>query len=241
MKVNGKVLMNIKIFADGANLDEIIELNKNDLIKGFTTNPTLMRASGITNYMDFAVTLTSLIKDKPISLEVFSDDFNEMYAQAIKLFKLGSNVYVKIPITNTLGESSGPLIKKLTDFNIKVNVTAIMTSNQVQNIIRYINPEVKSYISVFAGRIANTGVDPVPIMKKCVEIIEENNSNIELIWASPRELLNIYQAEEIGCHIITVTNSILNNMHLIDKDLKEYSLDTVKMFYNDAKASGYVI
>ena len=233
--------MNIKIFADGANIDEILELNKNDLIKGFTTNPTLMRASGITNYMDFAVTLTSLIKDKPISLEVFSDDFNEMYTQAIKLFKLGSNVYVKIPITNTLGESSGPLIKKLTDFDIKVNVTAIMTLNQVQNIIRYINPEVKSYISVFAGRIANTGVDPVSIMRKSLELLEAEHDNLELIWASTRELLNIYQAEQIGCHIITVTNSILNNMYLIGKNLEEYSLDTVKMFYDDAKASGYVI
>ena len=233
--------MSIKIFADGANLDEIIELNQNDLIKGFTTNPSLMRASGVTNYMDFAVTLTTLIKDKSISLEVFSDDFNEMYAQAIKLSKLGSNVYVKIPITNTLGESSGPLIKKLTDFDIKVNVTAIMTSSQVQNIIRYINPEVKSYISVFAGRIANTGVDPIPIMMKSLELLEAEHDNLELIWASPREYLNIHQAEQIGCHIITVTNSILNNMYLIDKDLEEYSLDTVKMFYNDAKASGYII
>ena len=232
--------MNIKIFADGANIDEILELNKNDLIKGFTTNPSLMRASGITNYMDFASTLTSLIKDKPISLEVFADGFDEILRQARVLSQLGDNVYVKIPITNTLGNSTSHIIRVLTNEGIKVNITAIMTSNQVKHIIEYTNPEVPCYISVFAGRIANTGIDPQPIMKQCVGDIPYF-SLAELIWASPRELLNIYQAEEIGCHIITVTNSILNNMYLIGKDLEEYSLDTVKMFYNDAEASGYVI
>lgn len=232
--------MNIKIFADGANIEDFIRLSNNDIIKGFTTNPSLMKASGITNYMDFARIITNIVKDKPISLEVFSNDFDEMFKQALILANLGKNVYVKIPITNTFGDSSCDLIESLTDKDIKVNITAIMTTDQVKDIITYTNPQVPCYISVFAGRIANTGIDPIPIMDRCVQILKDNE-NAELIWASPRELLNIYQADKIGCHIITITNTILSNMFLIGKDLDEYSLETVKMFYDDAQEAGYII
>jgi len=233
--------MNIKIFADGAVLEDFITLDQDDIIKGFTTNPSLMRAAGVPNYMDFARILTRLIKDKPISLEVFANDWTEMERQARILAQLGDNVYVKIPITDTFGDSTEYVVHRLSAEGIKVNVTAIMTTDQVKDIIGFTNVDVPCYISVFAGRIANTGIDPMPIMKRCVEILETNNSNAELIWASPRELLNIYQADEVGCHIITVTNTILSNMYLIGKDLTEYSLETVKMFYDDAEASKYVI
>jgi len=234
--------MNIKIFADGAKLEDFIELNKSNIVQGFTTNPTLMKEAGITNYLDFARIVTALIKDKPISLEVFSDNFDEMIKQGLLLSELGDNVYVKIPITNTLGESTKDVIYTLSrGYDVKVNITAIMTTDQINNVISYLNPDISSYISVFAGRIANTGIDPVPIMQRALQILTMNNQNCELIWASPRELLNIFQADQIGCHIITITNTILSNMYLIGKDLDEYSLETVKMFYNDAKSAGYVI
>ena len=233
--------MNIKIFADGAFAEDFLKFAGSAVIQGFTTNPSLMKQAGVTNYLDFARIVTSIIKDKPISLEVFSDDIETMYKQACLLSSIADNIYVKIPITNTKGESTGLLVKELSNLGVKVNVTAIMTTDQVSNIIGYLNVDVPSYISVFAGRIANTGVDPVPIMKRCVEILETNNSKSELIWASPRELLNIYQADTIGCHIITITNAILSNMDLIGKDLNEYSLETVKMFYDDAQEAGYII
>jgi len=234
--------MNIKIFADGARLQDFIKLDSSEVIKGFTTNPSLMKEAGVTSYLEFARVVTAIVKDKPISLEVFSDDFDEMLKQAVILSEIAQNVYVKIPITNTKGQSSGDLLYELTrGYDIKVNVTAIMTTDQVNHIIGYLNPDISSYISVFAGRIANTGINPIPIIQRCVEILEANNSNSELIWASPRELLNIFQADHIGCHIITVTNNILSNLYLIGKDLQEYSLETVKMFYEDALEAGYTL
>lgn len=233
--------MDIKIFADGVNIEDFIKFSNDSIIQGFTTNPSLMHQAEITNYIEFARVACAIVKDKPISLEVFSDDFFGMKRQAHILNSLGENVYVKIPITNTKGESTCDVVKYLSDMAIKVNVTAIMTTDQVTNIIKYLNVEVPSYISVFAGRIANTGVDPIPIMKRSVEILETNNSKSELIWASPRELLNVFQANDIGCHIITVTNAILSNLYLIGKDLDEYSLETVRMFHKDALSAGYSI
>lgn len=232
--------LNVKIFADGADKAKMIELSKKDFISGLTTNPTLMRKSGIVNYKDFAQSVLSIIKDKPISFEVFSDDFDEMYKQALEIASWASNVYVKIPITNTKGTLSADLIKELAFNDVKVNVTAIMTNKQVEQAVSSLNSEVPSYISVFAGRIADTGVDPIPIMIKALESMKQNNKS-ELIWASPRELLNIIQANEIGCHVITVTSDILKKLVYLDYDLNKFSLDTVKMFYEDSVVAGYKI
>jgi len=232
--------LKVKIFSDGADLKTMIEMNSKDYIKGLTTNPTLMRQSGITNYSQFAQKVLSEIKSKPISFEVFSDDFDEMYDQALKITSWGENTYVKIPVTNSKGRSSENLITKLSHEGIKVNVTAIMTLNQVQKISSCLNPEIDSYISIFAGRIADTGIDPVPIMKNALKLIN-NNKKCELIWASPRELLNIIQADNIGCHIITVTHDLLKKLKFIGYDLDKYSLDTVQMFYNDSVVAGFKI
>ena len=228
----------VKIFADGADKNGIIEMNKKPFITGFTTNPTLMSKAGITNYKEFCLDILKYIDGKSISFEVFSDDFDEMEKQAMEIASWGENIYVKIPITNSIGESSFDLIKKLSDKGVKTNVTAIFTIDQIQEILPALENSPGAYVSVFAGRIADTGIDPIPVMKRVVELIKYN-SKIELIWASPRELYNVIQADEIGCHIITATNGIINKLNLVGKDLNEFSLETVKMFYEDAKSSGF--
>lgn len=232
--------LKVKIFADGADKNGMIEMYNKPFIKGLTTNPTLMKKAGITNYEYFAKDILQIITDKPLSFEVFSDDFDEMKRQALKIATWGDNVYVKIPITNTQRISAKNLIKDLSDSGVKLNVTAMMTLNQVQDVVNSLNPEVSSYVSVFAGRIADTGIDPLPLMKSVVEITKQK-PKAEVIWASPRELLNIFHADQIGCQIITVTNDILKKLELVGYDLDEYSLDTVKMFYNDAKTAGFTI
>jgi len=227
-----------KIFADGADMAGILELYRNPYIKGFTTNPTLMRQSGISDYEKFSKEVLEHITDRPISLEVFSDDFEEMERQARKISTWGKNVYVKIPITNTKHQSSLDLVKRLALEGIQLNVTALMTLEQVEATSVALKNHAPSYISVFAGRIADTGRDPMPLMKRAVEIMLPHTKQ-ELIWASPRELLNIFHADEIGCHVITVTHDILKKLALVGKDLDEYSLDTVKMFYSDAQKAGF--
>ena len=229
--------LNVKIFADGANLKEMISLSKTNYVKGLTTNPTLLRKARITDYENFARKALEQISEIPISFEVFSDDFKGMVTQGERIASWAPNVYVKIPITNTKGVVASSAVKALTEQGIKVNVTAVMTSAQVDIILNSLSPELPSFISVFAGRIADTGVDPMPIMKSSLDLIKSYRC-AELIWASPRELLNVFQANEIGCHIITVTPEILNKFHLIDFNLDSYSLETVKMFYTDAQASG---
>ena len=232
--------LNTKIFADGADLDEMIKMYNNPLIKGLTTNPTLMRKSGITSYVKFAKEVLAQVKEKPISFEVFSDDFDEMEIQAEQISSWGENVYVKIPITNSKGITSQGLVRKLIEKRIKVNVTAIMTVNQVKLISETLDTNVPSFVSIFAGRIADTGRDPIRIMKESIEVLKPVSSS-QLIWASPRELLNIFQASEIGCHVITATTDILKKLELVGYDLEQYSLDTVKMFYRDAVESKFHI
>ena len=230
--------LNVKIFADGADKTTMLDMYAKSHIHGLTTNPTLMRKSGITNYKKFCRDILQSIKDKPISFEVFSDDFKEMERQALEIAGWGDNVYVKIPITNTKKETCYDLVRTLAHQGVKLNVTALMTLDQVRNVANNLNPDVASYISIFAGRIADTGRDPIPIMKEALNLMKPQPLS-ELIWASPRELLNIFQAHDIGCHIITVTADILKKLNLIGYDLEEYSLDTVKMFYNDAVVAGY--
>lgn len=230
--------MSVKIFADGAEKASMLKLYANPQIQGFTTNPTLMRKAGITDYEAFARDILMAIPDRPISFEVFADDFEEMERQAERIATWGENVYVKIPVTNTRGESSAGLVRRLAARGVKQNVTALMTLEQVRVVTEALSAGPAANISVFAGRVADTGVDPLPLMRTALEIMRPY-TQLELIWASPRELLNIVQASEIGCHIITVTSDILNKLPLIGKDLGEYSLDTVKMFRNDALASGF--
>lgn len=232
--------LRIKLFADGADKAGMLEMYANPMIKGFTTNPTLMRKAGIKDYEAFALDIVRAIPDRPISLEVFSDEFEEMDRQARKITTWGDNIYVKIPVTNTKAEKSLSLIQRLGDVGVKLNLTALMNLEQVAEVAEVLGGGPPAYISVFAGRIADTGRDPVPIMAEAVQLIRKF-SNIELIWASPRELLNLFQAEMIGCHIITATNDILRKLHLVGKDLNEYSLDTVKMFYNDAVTAKYLL
>ena len=230
--------LKIQIFADGADKKEMLEIYEKPYIKGLTTNPTLMMKAGIKNYRDFCKDILTHVRDKPLSIEVFSDDFVEMERQAMELASLGENVYVKIPVTNTKQMTCFTLVKKLSLQKVKVNITAIMTLTQVRDVVASLNPDVPSYVSVFAGRIADTGRDPVPMMTAAVEMLKVTPS-AELIWASPRELLNIFQANDIGCQVITVTNEILKKLNLVGYDLTEYSLDTVKMFHRDAVAAGY--
>jgi len=230
--------LNVKIFADGADLDGILDLYRNPYIAGFTTNPTLMRKSGISDYEKFSRQVLEHITDRPISFEVFSDEFDEMERQARKIASWGKNVYVKIPVTNTRHESSVDLVRCLAGEGIQLNVTALMTLEQVRVISRALENHAPSYISVFAGRIADTGRDPMPLMKEAVEIMSRYPTQ-ELIWASPRELLNIFHADEIGCHIITVTHDLLKKLALVGKDLDDFSLDTVKMFHSDAQKAGF--
>lgn len=232
--------LKIKIFADGANIEDMKEASMQSFIKGFTTNPTLMRKAGVSDYEAFAKAAIAAIPEHPISFEVFSDDFDEMERQADKIFSWGGNTYIKIPITNTKGESAIPLIQKLSQGGLALNVTAIMTLDQIRAVAKALNPEVKSIVSVFAGRIADTGRDPIPLMIEAVSILKWNH-NAELLWASPRELLNILQADNCGCHIITVLSDIIKKLNLIGKELDEFSLDTVKMFYKDARLAGYKI
>jgi transaldolase len=230
--------LRVKVFADGADLDGMTAMAQQPHIKGFTTNPTLMRKAGITDYAAFAKAALKAIPDRPISFEVFSDDFAEMERQARQIATWGDNVYVKIPVTNTRAEFSGRLIKRLTSDGVKVNVTALMTVAQVREVCRSLTAGVPSCVSVFAGRIADTGRDPVPIMKESLTALR-SVAGAELIWASPREFLNIFQADEIGCHIITVTNDLLKKIPLVGKDLDVFSLETVEMFRGDAVAAGF--
>lgn len=232
--------LKIKLFADGADIAGIKEIAANPLVKGFTTNPTLMRKAGIVDYKAFALEVLSVIGDRPISFEVFADDFAQMEAQAFEIASWGQNVNVKIPVTNTKGESSGALIERLSNAGVKLNVTALLTLEQVKVVIERLAPETPAIISVFAGRIADTGRDPVPIMAEAVRVMK-TKPKAELIWASPRELLNVFQADSVGCHIITATNDILKKLALVNKDLSMYSLETVKMFYDDALRAGYSI
>jgi transaldolase len=231
--------MEIKIFADGSDKNIMIDHNKNDLIKGFTTNPALLRKSGIKNYEEFALDVLTYINKKPVSFEVISDDFDEMYKQAVKIAMWGNNVNVKIPITNTKGESSKPLIDNLNWTGIKINITAITTIEQVKLVLDRLPYKRGMYISIFAGRIADTGIDPVGVINEALDLVK--GTEIEIIWASTREVYNVIQAEKLGCHIITVTNDILKKLSLIGKDLTEYSLDTVKQFFTDAKEAGYTL
>lgn len=232
--------LRVKIFADGADLGGILKLYKNPLIKGFTTNPTLMRKAGIDDYQAFARTLLEAVPDRPVSLEVFADDFAEMGRQARVIASWGRNVNVKLPVTNTRGEFCGPIIRELSAEGVAVNVTAVMTAEQVRRITDCLAPGTPAIVSVFAGRVADTGRDPIPLMRESVEILKAR-PKAELIWASPRELLNVIQADEIGCHIITATSDILAKLTLVGKDLDAYSLDTVAMFRSDALAAGYTI
>ena len=235
-----KMKLNVKLFADGADIAGIREMASNSSIAGFTTNPTLMRKAGVSDYKAFAKEVLTIVPDKPVSFEVFADDFPTMERQAHEIASWGKNVNVKIPVTNTKGEFCGALVKRLSDAGVQLNVTALMTLDQVQIVTDALNPNTAAIISVFAGRIADTGRDPVPVMAKSVEIMKAKPKS-ELIWASPRELLNIFQAEEVGCHIITATNDILKKLSLFHKDLNLYSLENVEMFYKDAKAAGFNI
>lgn len=230
--------LKVKIFADGADKVGMLEMYAKPFVRGLTTNPTLMKKAGITNYRAFCKDILTSIKEKPLSFEVFSDDFSEMERQALEIASWGENVYVKIPVTNTKKEPCYALVKKLAEQKVKLNVTAIMTLEQVRDVVDSLNPDIPSYVSVFAGRVADTGVDPLPMMAKAVDMLKVAPA-AELIWASPRELLNVFQADEIGCQVITVTNDILKKLSLVGYDLEQYSLDTVQMFYNDAVAAGY--
>ncbi|HEX3746350.1 MAG TPA: transaldolase [Bryobacteraceae bacterium] len=232
--------LKVKLFADGADKTAMLQLYRNPLIQGFTTNPTLMRKAGIADYEAFARDILTEIRDRPISLEVFADDFEEMERQARLIATWGSNVYVKIPVTNTKRESAARLIHLLSHEGIRLNITAILTLDQVRSVVAALAGGAPSNVSVFAGRIADTGRDPVPMMAEAVEMVSVH-PGMELIWASPRELLNIFQADSIGCHIITATPDVLQKLALVGKDLDEYSLDTVKMFHSDATKSGFKV
>ena len=232
--------LKVKIFSDGADKEDMLDMASKTFIRGLTTNPTLMKKAGIKDYEAFAKDILSTIKEKPISFEVFSDDFDEMEKQAMKITSWADNVYVKIPVTNTKKESSKELIKRLVEKKVKLNITAIMTLDQVKTVLSVLDNKVPSIISVFAGRIADTGKDPIPLMKECLSEMKINPKS-ELLWASPRELLNIIQADQIGCHIITVTKDVIKKLKLVNYDLEDYSLDTVKMFYKDAVDAGFKI
>jgi len=232
--------LKIKLYSDGADLDGILAMYKIPYIKGFTTNPTLMRKAGITDYEAFGRKLLAAVPDRPISLEVFADDLVNMEIQGRKIASWGPNVNVKIPVTNTKGEFTGPLLKTLSSEGVVLNITALMTVKQVEEVAESLHPDTPAIISVFAGRVADTGIDPVPLMKDCLVALK-GRPKAELLWASPRELLNVFQADEIGVPIITATPDILGKLKLVGKDLTEYSLDTVKMFFTDATAAGFSI
>jgi transaldolase len=230
--------LGVKIFADGADLRDLRSLVDDPLIKGFTTNPTLMRQAGVDDYTSFAKELVAIVTDRPVSFEVTTDDFAEMERQALRLHELGDNVRVKIPITDTSGASATPLMARLAIEGVSVNATAILTADQVRAAADALAAGPPAIVSVFAGRIADAGVDPVPAMAEAVELLRPY-PNLELLWASPREVLNVVQADQIGCHIITLTPDLLHKLHLLGRDLADFSLATVKMFHDDAAASGY--
>ena len=232
--------LSVKIFADGADLAGMLDLYKQPYIKGFTTNPTLMRKSGIGDYRAFAREVLATIPDRPISFEVLSDEIKEMERQANEIASWGANVYVKVPVTNTRSESTAALVRKLSHRGVKVNVTALLPLEQVRQVVEAVEGGAPACISVFAGRLADTGVDPLPLMTQALELLRAA-PNAELIWASPRELLNIFHADQIGCHIITVTHDILKKLPLVGRDLHDYSLDTVKMFHRDAEQAGFTL
>jgi transaldolase len=232
--------LRIKVFADGADIAGIRKLADDPLIAGITTNPTLMRKAGIEDYEQFATELLEVVPDRPISFEVFSDDFDEMERQALKISGWANNVYVKVPITNTEGASSLDLVRRLSHEGVKLNVTALMTGAQVEGSAAALDGGAPAYVSVFAGRVADAGVDPEPIMVAALDTLRPL-AGVELIWASPREVLNIVQADRIGCHIITVTHDLLAKLHLLGRDLDEFSLDTVRMFHRDASAAGFTL
>jgi transaldolase len=228
-----------KIFADGADLDEILRLASDKRISGFTTNPTLMWKAGLTDYADFAACVLEVVNTHPVSFEVFADDEQDIRRQANKIAAWGENVYVKVPVTTTDGTSTAPLVRELSESGIKVNVTALMTTAQVEMVSEALRDGAPSYISVFAGRIADAGIDPVDIMRRSVEIIDSTAPAAELIWASPREVLNVVQANSVGCHIITITKELIPKLDTLGKDLERFSLETVQMFRRDAIASGF--
>ncbi|MFY9790254.1 MAG: transaldolase [Candidatus Sulfotelmatobacter sp.] len=229
--------LRVQIFADGADKASMLELYRQPYIKGFTTNPTLMRATGVADYQGFALDLLATIQDRPISFEVFADDETEMEDQAQHIAAWGKNVFVKVPVMNTSGAPTYDLVRALSSEGIKLNVTALLTLEQVRHVCSALKGNASAYVSVFAGRIADTGRDPVPLMREAVSIV--NDVNAQLIWASPRELLNVFQADEIGCHVITATTDILKKLPLVGKDLHEFSQETVQMFRRDAVKSGY--
>ena len=228
----------VKLFADGADKAGILEMYQNHRIDGFTTNPTLMRKAGITDYVAFAKDILKEIPDKPISFEVFADEFGEMERQAVEIADWGRNVYVKIPVMNTKRKTSYDLVRKLSQAGVQLNITAILTLEQVNKVTEAVQGGSSSFVSVFAGRVADTGVDPIPMMQESLQILK-TAPNAELLWASPREVLNVYQAETIGCHIITATNDILKKLELNGKNLDVFSQETVQMFFNDAQAAGF--
>lgn len=232
--------LKIKLFADGADLSGIKEMAADPTIKGFTTNPTLMRKAGVVDYKAFALQVVDLVGGRPVSFEVFADEFDEMERQALEIASWGNNVNVKIPVTTTKGEFCGPLIERLSAAGVQLNVTAVMTLDQVKRITEKLSSATPAIVSVFAGRIADTGRDPVPVMAEAVRILKDR-PKAELIWASPRELLNVFQADSVGCQIITATNDILKKLSLVGKNLDDYSLETVEMFHKDAKTAGYNI
>jgi transaldolase len=232
--------LTVKIFGDGAELDRMVELARKPYISGSTTNPTLMNKAGIRDYKAFAQSVVAAIPDRHISFEVFSDEFPEMERQAREIATWGKHVYVKIPVTNTRREPAAELIERLSHAGVRVNVTAVMTLAQVREVTRRLRGGAPACVSVFAGRIADSGRDPIPLMTEAVSILRDAPA-AELIWASPRELLNIFQADDIGCHIITITHDILAKLSNVGKDLDDYSLETVKMFYNDAQKAGFTL
>ena len=233
-------VLRVKLFADGADLSVIAAMAANSLIKGFTTNPTLMRKAGISDYVAFSRDVLRVVPDRPVSFEVFSDDFAGMEAQALEIASWGSNVFVKVPVTNTKGESAAPLVARLARAGVQLNVTAIMTEPQVEEIAKALSPTVASFVSVLAGRIADTGVDPVPVIARSLELLRDRPL-AEVIWASPREVLNVFQADAVGCHVVTATAGVLDKLALVGKDLTAYSLETVEMFHTDAVAAGFTI
>jgi transaldolase len=232
--------LNVKIFADGADLDGMVKMAHNPLIQGFTTNPSLMRKAGVNDYETFARRVLAAISDRPVSFEVFADDFPSMAEQARAIATWGPNVNVKIPVSTTKGQSSNELIRALSSEGVTLNITAIFTLDQVRGVARALDPSTPAIVSVFAGRIADTGVDPIPHMRACKELLA-SRQKAELLWASTRELLNIFHAEEAGCDIVTVPNEFLAKLNLVDKDLSEYSRETVLSFYKDATAAAYQI
>jgi transaldolase len=232
--------LRVQVFADGADRAGIEALSRNPVIKGFTTNPTLMRASGVSDYEAFARDVLTLVGERPISFEVFADDFNEMIRQGRRIATWGAQVFVKIPVTDTRGEPSSDVLRTLSSEGVQLNVTAMTTPEQVERVVECLDPGARHFVSLFAGRIADTGRDPLPLVRRCVEILRPR-PEVRLIWASPREILNVVQADEVGCHVITVTHDLLKKLPLLGKDLDEYSLETVRMFHHDALTVGYTL